>query len=474
MSVRELSTRQPPVAAVRSLSGWGRTSRSNCRVLAPSGVLDVLEALAYRGGETGVIARGAGRSYGDAAQNDGGTVLDMTGLDRVVSIDAQGLEVRAQAGATIAQLLARLAAHGLTLPVLPGTRHVTLAGAIASDIHGKNHHCDGGFARHVASMSLCTPAGEVMELTPEGDPDLFFATLGGMGLTGVVVEASVRVEPLPSPWVAADTDRTNDLEQTLALMSGEERHRYSVAWLDLLADGAKMGRAIVSRADPLPADELTPPSRGRRAAGAGYPGTLSRRPALEVPRGFPRMLLRPASVRAFNALHWSAAPHRERGRPLALAPYFFPLDVVGGWNRLYGSAGLIQYQFVIPTGGEGALERCFQLIRARRLPVYLAVFKRLGAASGGPLSFPLEGWTLAMDIPAAAHGLRATLDELDELVAGAGGRVYLSKDARMRRETLNAMYPQLDRFHAQRARVDPQGVLRSDLASRLGLCGAQA
>ena len=474
MSVLELNARAPLARPVRSLSGWGRTARSSCRVVAPRGVADVLDTLASHGGDAGVIARGAGRSYGDAAQNDGGTVLDMTGLDRVVSIDVETLLARAQAGATIAQLMARLAAHGLTLPVVPGTRHVTLAGAIASDIHGKNHHRDGGFARHVAALSLCTPAGEVMELTPDSDPDLFYATLGGMGLTGVVVEATVRAEPLPSPWVAADTDRTECLEQTLQLMSGEERRRYSVAWLDLLAEGAKMGRAIVSRADPLPADGVTPAIRRRRAAGAVYPGTLTRGAALEVPRGFPGALLRPSSVRAFNALRWRSAPHHERDRPLALAPYFFPLDAVGAWNRLYGSAGLIQYQFVIPTGAEDALERCFQLIRTRRLPVYLAVFKRLGAAFGGPLSFPLEGWTLALDIPAAAQGLRSALEQLDELVAGAGGRVYLTKDARLGREALNAMYPQLDRFHAQRARVDPQGVLRSDLASRLGLCGASA
>lgn len=473
MPVLEVSARVPPAAPVRSLSGWGRTARSSCRVVVPRGVGDVLEALASeRGG--GVIARGAGRSYGDAAQNDGGTVLDMTRLDQVVSIDAENLLVTAQAGATIAQLMASLAAHGLTLPVVPGTRHVTLAGAIASDIHGKNHHRDGGFARQIASLSLCTPPGEVLQLTPEGDPDLFYATLGGMGLTGVVVEACVRAEPLPSPWVLLDTDRTDGLEQTLAIMGGEERHRYSVAWLDLLAGGARMGRAIVSRADPLPADGLTPPTRRRRRAGATYPGTLSRRAVLEVPRGFPGALLRPSSVRAFNALHWSAAPRRERSLPFALAPYFFPLDALGRWNRLYGSAGLIQYQFVVPTGAEDALERCFELIRARRLPVYLAVFKRMGPAFGGPLSFPLEGWTLALDVPAAAQDLRSVLEQLDEVVAGAGGRVYLSKDARLGRETLNAMYPQLGRFHAQRARVDPHGVLRSDLALRLGLCGASA
>jgi decaprenylphospho-beta-D-ribofuranose 2-oxidase len=434
---------------------------------------DVVEALTSRAQpDTGVIARGAGRSYGDAAQNGGGEVLDMTGLNRVVSIDQERGLITAQGGATVAQLLSRLASHELTLPVVPGTRHVTVAGAIASDIHGKNHHRDGGLAKHVATLSLCTPARGLVEISPETDSELFYTTLGGMGLTGVVVEATLRAEPLPSPWVAADTDRTDSLEQTLALMGGPERHRYSVAWLDLLADGSKLGRAIVSRADPLAGGAAKTPARGRRAAaGHAYPDALSRRPAFEVPHGFPAALLRPASMRTFNALRWRATPRRERERPLALAPYFFPLDALGEWNRLYGPAGLVQYQFVIPTGEERTLERCFELMRARRLPVYLAVFKRFGPEFGGPLSFPLEGWTLAIDLPAAAPGLRAALDELDELVAGCGGRVYLSKDVRLRRDMLRAMYPELDRFHAQRARVDPEGVLRSDLARRLGLCG---
>ena len=490
LRARTQTDRTPPQAAERMLSGWGRTARSRCRVIAPHGVDDILHALALAAGN-GLIARGAGRSYGDAAQNGGGYVLDMTGLDRILSIDTHRGLITAQAGATVAQLMARLAAHGLTLPVLPGTRHVTLAGAIASDIHGKNHHRDGALARHVAALSLCTPAHGPIELSPDTDPDLFYATLGGMGLTGVIVAATLRVEPLPSPWVAADVDRTDGLTQTLELMSGPERRRYSVAWLDLLAKGPKMGRAIVSRADPLvPAGETIPPARGglrrRRATsgrdgerggasgsrGSAYPGALTRGPAFEVPRGFPGALLRPASMRTFNALRWRATPRRERERPLALAPYFFPLDILGEWNRLYGPAGLIQYQFVIPSGEERTLERSFELIRARRLPVYLAVFKRFGPAFGGPLSFPLEGWTLAIDLPAAAPGLRAALDELDELVAEGGGRVYLSKDIRLRRDTLAEMYPRLDHFHAQRARVDPEGILRSDLARRLALCGA--
>jgi decaprenylphospho-beta-D-ribofuranose 2-oxidase len=442
-------------------------------VIRPRRVEEVEEILAAKGRPgAGVIARGAGRSYGDAAQSGGGEVLDMTGWDRILSIDRERRLITAQAGATIAQLMVALAAHRLTMPVVPGTRHVTLAGAIASDIHGKNHHRDGGLARHVVALSLCTPARGCVEVSPETDPELFYATLGGMGLTGVVVQATIAAEPLDSPWVQADLDRTDDLEQTLALMADDERHRYSVAWLDLLAPGSKLGRAVVSRADPLPAQSAPRPARlpGTRR---DYPGELSRGPVLVVPRGFPARLLRRSAIRAFNALYWRASPRRERGRPLALAGYFFPLDVLGGWNRLYGEPGLIQYQLVIPSGQEAALLRCFELMRMRRLPVYLAVFKRLGASFGGPLSFPVAGWTLAVDMPAGAPGLGATLDELDEVVAGCGGRVYLTKDARLRREVLDAMYPQLDRFHAQRARVDPYGVIGSDLGRRLGLCGAE-
>jgi decaprenylphospho-beta-D-ribofuranose 2-oxidase len=458
----------PVIGLDSSLSGWGATTTSRARLVQPKNALDVTRMLAARGGlGSGLIARGAGRSYGDAASNDGGYVLDMTGCDRILEIDRERGVVVAQAGATIADLQAALATDGLTLPVVPGTAHVTIGGAIASDVHGKNHHRDGSFARHVVMISLCTPSEGLLELSPEADRDLFYATLGGMGLTGVIVEATLRVEPLLSGWVAEDVERTDGLEQTLASMAGDERHRYSVAWLDLLARGAKNGRAVISRADPLPASSAPKPRR--RARGGTLEGRVRPRQAPSVPRGFPS-LLGPIRVRELNALHWRRSPRRARARPQTLAHYFFPLDALDAWNRLYGPAGLIQYQFVVPEGRGVELGRCFEIVRERRLPVYLAVFKRFGAAFGGPLSFPLAGWTLAIDMPAAAPGLLEALEALDELVAGCGGRVYLTKDARMRGETLRAMYPRLDRFNAVRARVDPTGLLRSDLARRLELC----
>jgi decaprenylphospho-beta-D-ribofuranose 2-oxidase len=473
MSAIDPATRARSRGERRVLYGWGRTVPSSSLVIRPSCV-DEIEELLGSPPRAGVIARGAGLSYGDAAQNDGGEVLDMSWWDGIISIDPAQRLVTAQAGATLAQLLAALARHGLTLPVVPGTRYVTIAGAVASDVHGKSHHRDGSFARHVASLRLCTPAAGCVEVSPESDPDLFYATLGGMGLTGVIVRATLQAEPLPSPWVAVDVDRTDGLEQTLELMAEEERHRYSAAWLDLIASGPRLGRAVVGRADPVMAEDVPSRARARAGNGARYAHKLARGPLIDVPRAFPAPLLRPASVRAFNELYWHAAPRRARGRMEELARYLFPLDSLGEWNRLYGPAGLIQYQLVIPAGQESALLRCFELIRARRLPVYLAVLKWLGSSSDGPLSFPLAGFTLAIDIPASAPGLASALDALDVVVADCGGRVYLSKDARLRPEVLAAMYPRLDGFHALRARVDPGGVLGSDLARRVGLCGARS
>ena len=452
-----------PIERPRTLCGWGRTAPSHALVIRPRSVDEVREIVSS---SPSVLARGAGRSYGDAAQNAGGRVLDMTALDRVISIDANNMSARVQGGATLAFVLDALAARRLTLPVVPGTCQITVGGAIASDVHGKNHHRDRGFGEHVRSLALCTPTGGCREISPSAEPELFSATVGGMGLTGVVVEATLRVEALPSRWVAVDTDRTADLEQTLAVMSADEHRRYSVAWLDLLAPGYGYGRAVIERADPWPLPPDATPARWRHRR---TQPPLAAAPLLRVPSHVPVRLARTPAIRAANGLRWRRAPRRERARPRARGPFLFPLDVLGDWNRLYGPAGMIQYQFVVPDGAEQHLLRATRRLRERRLPVYLAVCKRLGPGAGGPLSFALAGWTLAVDLPADAPGLHATLDELDELIAGCGGRVYLTKDARLHRDAMATMYPQLAELRRQCARVDPQRVLGSDLSRRLAL-----
>ncbi len=450
------ASRSRPVEAQALLSGWGRTEPTPARVVRPRTAEELAELLARTRSGRGLIARGAGRSYGDPAQNDGGTVLDMRALAGIREIDVEHGLVRAGAGTSFEELLVSLAGRGLTLPVVPGTRHLTVGGAIASDIHGKNHPRSGSFAAQLVSFGLCSPAAGEVEVSRESDGDLFRATIGGMGLTGVITAATLRAVPVRRPYALADIDRVATLEEAIALMPVGE-HSHTIAWLDLLGDGPRFARAVVTRS-----------SEGPDAAGpCALP--LWPRPRLGVPERFPGGFLRPATVHAFNLAHWHGSPRKARGVPFDICAQLFPLDRVSGWNRLYGSGGLAQYQFVVPTGQEPALRGVLELLRSERMPMYLSVLKRFGPGSGGMLSFPLEGWTIAIDLPGDAPGLRSVLERADELVASVGGRVYLAKDARMRPATLAAMYPELPSFRELRARVDPNGVLRSDMARRLGL-----
>ena len=445
------------------LSGWGRTRLSSCVVLCPRSPRELAEALsgelARRGG---VIPRGAGRSYGDAAQNDGGLVLDLTGLRGLQVLPGDPPVLRAMAGSTLSEAAAVLAADGLALPVLPGTRHVTFGGAIAADVHGKNHRVDGSFGRHVREITLCTPDGRLRNLSPQSERELFCATIGGMGLTGAIVSATIAVRHLYAPMLPADVDRTDHIHQALELMADDVRHRYSIAWVDLLSGGRRFGRCTVMRSNDRPAAEALD-ARGELR------WRLPGRRRLAVPKEFPSWVLSDQLVRAFNGLRW----HRTRARPTATlvsaGAHFFPLDALGSWNRLYGDGGLLQYQALAPDDRPEVLIEIVQRLRAARLPMYLAVIKRFGEGSGGMLSFPKPGWTIAIDLPAGAPRLHDTLDAIDSWLVSEGGRVYLAKDARLRAELMPAMYPALDAFQRIRAAIDPDRLLRSDLSRRLGL-----
>ncbi|MEV5639762.1 FAD-binding oxidoreductase [Streptomyces flaveolus] len=449
-----------PVDEWGPVTGWGRTAPTAARLIRPRTYEEAAAAVRDCGARGG-IPRGLGRAYGDAAQNAGGAVLDMTGLDRIHAIDVDGGTVLCDAGVSLHRLMEVLLPLGWFVPVTPGTRYVTVGGAIGADIHGKNHHVSGSFARHVLSLELLTADGGVRTVD-RGTP-LFDATAGGMGLTGVILTATVRLQPVETTLMSVDTERAADLDDLMArLTATDHRYRYSVAWIDLLARGAATGRAVLTRGDHAPLDAL--PARARREP---LVFRTSRLPA--APGFLPEGLLSRTSVGLFNELWYRKAPRARRGQLQRISTFFHPLDGVPHWNRIYGRGGFVQYQFVVGHGREETLRRIVRRISAHRCPSFLAVLKRFGVADPGWLSFPVPGWTLALDVPAGLPGLGAFLDELDEEVAAAGGRVYLAKDSRLRPELLAAMYPRLDDFRALRAELDPRGVFMSDLSRRLAL-----
>jgi decaprenylphospho-beta-D-ribofuranose 2-oxidase len=436
-----------------SLSGWGRTSPSVAMVEQVSSEAEIAAVFSTA---TAVIARGLGRSYGDAAQLSGGTVLRsrMSDLGR---IDEHGV-ITVGAGVTLDELLTACIPHGWFLPVTPGTRQVTMGGAIAADVHGKNHHRDGSFGRHVLGMRIVSPSGGAT-ISPERDSELFWATMGGMGLTGIVTSVTLALLPIETDQVLVSKLRFTNLDGVMSEMSRSDHNfRYSVAWVDCMTRGANLGRAILTRGEHARANDLDTSTLHAPAPAK-----------LKVPFDAPNGLLNPLVVRAFNEAWYRLSPRIQITRAESITSYFHPLDGIRDWNRLYGRRGFVQYQFCVPESSSETVRRAIEHLSSSRIASFLAVLKRFGASNPGPLSFPMPGWTLALDLPIGPASLPRVLDELDEMVLSAGGRIYLAKDARTSPEKFRAMYPQLDDFLAIKNRVDPEHVLTSDLARRLEL-----
>jgi decaprenylphospho-beta-D-ribofuranose 2-oxidase len=451
-----------PVSRTR-LQGWGRTAPSLAHLHTPRAVDDVAEAV-LTAGPRGIVARGLGRSYGDPAQNAGGTVLDMTGLAAVHSIDPESGVADVDAGVSLDTLMRAALPFGLWVPVLPGTRQVTIGGAVGADVHGKNHHHKGSFGSHVLSMDLVTADGAVRTLTPEGpDADLFWATVGGMGLTGVVVRARVQLHRCESAYFVVDTDRTEDLDELLGLLTdgSDDEYGYSAAWFDTTTTGVHLGRAVLTRGSLARVDEL--PVKMRRD-----PLAFDAPQLLTFPDAFPSGLANRLTLKAFSTLWYRKAPRRQRGAIQNITAFYQVLDLFGDWNRVYGGRGFLQYQFAIPYEATGALREIVARIAASPHASGLNVLKRFGAANPAPLSFPIPGWTACCDFP-IAPGLHRFCDELDELVLAAGGRLYLAKESRASSATIRAGYPRFDEWRKVRDAADPRGVFVSDMARRLDL-----
>ena len=424
------------------LTGWGRVRRATSEVARP----ERLSALARAMAESPSPALGRLRSYGDAPLNDGGRSVDMTRLDRVVAFDEDTGLLTVEGGARIGQLNAHLAPRGWLMPVMPGTGFATIGGAVAMDVHGKNHHQSGSFGQHVSRLRLYTPKGEA---SAEPGSDLFRATLGGLGQTGIVATAEIRLLRAKGEVMMVTERRVPDWDAHIALLDASEA-TYTVGWVDATAFGGALGRGILEEGET--AAGLVPPAkRGRR-----------------VPMDAPGLALSPAVVRLFNAAYYARVPTRGRTVVKPIEDYFFPLDKLHDWNRLYGKAGFHQFQCVVPMDAAPALREILEAVARSGLASPLAVLKRMGPGRAGLMSFPMAGYTLAVDLRASA-GPEPLMARLEGMVRDAGGRIYLAKDALASAEAIHSMYPDRKTWAEIVARHDPDGAMTTDLVRRLRL-----
>lgn len=459
----------------QSLYGWGRTAPSTAQVLSTADVDTIAQAVKQVADENselpehkrrGVIARGMGRSYGDPAQNGGGLVVDMTPLNRIHSIDPDTGIVDVDAGVTLDQLMKAALPYGLWVPVLPGTRQVTIGGAIGPDIHGKNHHSAGSFGDHVLSMELLVADGRVLHLEPTGETaELFWATVGGMGLTGIILRARIQMTFTETAYFIADTDRTDTLDETIALHSdgSEVNYTYSSAWFDAISAPPKTGRSTISRGSLATLDQL----KEFAPKLAKDPLKFKAPQLMTVPDIFPSWTMNKLSLMAIGEAYYLMGKP-ARNQVLNLTQFYQPLDLIGEWNRGYGSKGFLQYQFVVPTDAVEPFKDIIYDIQSSGHYTALNVFKLFGEGNQAPLSYPMKGWNVCVDFP-IRPGLNEFLDRLDDQVMQFGGRLYLAKESRTSAEKFHKMYPELPGWLKTRREIDPTGVFASDMSRRLEL-----
>jgi FAD/FMN-containing dehydrogenase len=421
-----------------------------------------LRAIVAGGPECTYIPRGLGRAYGDPALNGNGGVILQTALNRFLAFDETTGVLECEAGVSLREIVRVFLPRGWFLGATPGTQFVTVGGAIAADVHGKNHHGDGTFGNHVVEFRLLTGRGEEITCSCDHNPDVFWATIGGMGLTGVIRRARLRLRKVPSRFMAVTYRRARDLDSALECFAAHDRdHGYSVAWIDCLGRGKALGRSVVMLGNEADAAEV------RRTLGVGPFDSLARKPGRGVPMGLPGFMINAYAVRAFNAIYYHLA-HGDRRKVVDYETYLYPLDHVGHWNRIYGRRGFIQYQALLPREtSRRALIQLLEAVAKSRRASFLAVLKSTGAANSGMLSYLFPGHTLSLDFPNRGVGLSRFLRELDAILLDHGGRLYLAKDAMMTAEMFAATYPRLGEFRAVKARVDPDHRFLSSQARRL-------
>ncbi len=431
--------------------GWGRFPRVSAEVLEPVDFDSLKKIVSGEKTSGSLIPRGAGRSYGDSSLAD--KLLSSRFLDSFTALDEDQATIHCGAGMSLDSILRVGVPKGLFLPVLPGTKHVSVGGAIAADIHGKNHHRDGSFCEYVIEISLLLATGEVVSCSKQENSKLFHATCGGMGLTGMILDATLRLEKISSVFINRQLLIANNLQQCFDLLEENNDCKYSVAWVDCLSTGEDLGRSVIYLGEHAESGELKYKSR--------------RGPT--VPFSTPAFLVNKFTMGMFNKAYYNLKRKGAQDSVVDYDAYFFPLDNIGNWNRLYGSKGFLQYQLVIPTENArlGIADILTKVSNAGK-GSFLAVLKKFGDANANLLSFPMAGYTLTLDFKNQTS-LFPLLDELDEIVVANGGRIYLAKDARMSEAIFKAGYTNWETFLAVKHQVDPSNLFCSMQSNRLGL-----
>lgn len=438
-----------------AVSGWGLTTPSQTNLHIPN--FDELISKRFEF-KNFTIARGMGRSYGDAAQISGGDTISTEKLD-TYNFDFETGKLIAQSGVTIAKLIKDLAPKGWFVPVTPGTRYVTVGGAVASDIHGKNHHTSGSFSDHITRIEILTPVG-LISCSREENQDLFNATCGGMGLTGLILTVELTMKKIESTQITVDTKKVSNIDQLLDLMpQNDSEYPYTVAWVDTLSKGKNLGRSILSS--------------GRHSQkfteNDGKNWSYKDRQFVTFPRGNKFNLINKFTAKTFNEMWYQKAPKNKTEQLQSIGKFFHPLDGAKNWNHVYGKHGFIQYQFVVPDDQTDFIKLTLEIFSKMQIPNFLTVLKRFGEQNHGLLSFPKKGWTLAVDFPTKFSGLPKLLNDLDRQLLDAGGRIYLTKDSRSNPEIIEQMYPNFEKFRKIKSIYDPEQVIKSDLSLRLNL-----
>ena len=427
--------------------GWGRYPQQDAYLHTPTSHAS-LEFIAKQ--QNSVLARGMGRSYGDSA--NALNVLQTTYLNHFIEFDKATGKLTAEAGITLQEILEIIVPSGWFLPVTPGTSYVTLGGAIASDVHGKNHHSAGTFGQHVKSLSMLLGTGEVVTTSPQHHADLFHATCGGMGLTGIIMSATIQLLPIRSSLISQKTIKADCIEAACEAFESNSSATYSVAWIDCLSKGKSLGRSVIML--------------GEHAEQGGL--EIDNRQKVSIPFSAPSALLNSLTMKAFNTAYWHKSKHNE-SQIVTLMPYFYPLDAIGEWNRLYGKKGFLQFQCVVPKlDGVANMRKLLTEISNSGEGSFLAVLKQFGAGNENLLSFPTEGYTLALDFKVSDTAIKI-VRRLEDMVVDMGGRLYLTKDAVMQESSFKATYPNWEKFEAMREQYGAIGKFSSTQSKRLGL-----